>query len=80
MTQQVPPRATQEEVTAGEEPPASDRTWFGVTTTGIYCRPGCPARRPKPEHVRYFPSPAAAEAAGFRACKRCRPSAWAISA
>lgn len=45
-----------------------------VTTTGIYCRPSCPAR-PKPEHVRYFPTAAAAQAAGFRACKRCRPDA-----
>jgi AraC family transcriptional regulator of adaptative response / DNA-3-methyladenine glycosylase II len=43
-----------------------------VTTTGIYCRPGCPAR-PSPENVRQFPLPAAAEAAGYRACLRCRP-------
>ena len=44
----------------------------GVVTTGIYCRPGCSAR-PKPENVRVFESPAAARAAGMRACKRCRP-------
>jgi AraC family transcriptional regulator of adaptative response / DNA-3-methyladenine glycosylase II len=43
-----------------------------VVTTGIYCRPGCSAR-PRPENVRPFPSAAAAEAAGFRACLRCRP-------
>ena len=43
-----------------------------VVTTGIYCRPGCSAR-PKPENVRPYPSAAAAEAAGFRACLRCRP-------
>jgi AraC family transcriptional regulator, regulatory protein of adaptative response / DNA-3-methyladenine glycosylase II len=43
-----------------------------VVTTGIYCRPGCPAR-PLPEHVTTFPLAAAAEAAGFRACLRCRP-------
>jgi AraC family transcriptional regulator, regulatory protein of adaptative response / DNA-3-methyladenine glycosylase II len=43
-----------------------------VVTTGIYCRPGCSAR-PKPEHVRQFGLPAAAEAAGYRACLRCRP-------
>jgi len=51
--------------------------WFfcGVTTTGIYCRPSCPARTPKRDHVRLFPSAAAAQAAGFRACKRCRPDA-----
>ena len=45
----------------------------GVTTTGIYCRPVCPARTPKRENVRFFSCAAAAEAAGFRACKRCRP-------
>jgi AraC family transcriptional regulator, regulatory protein of adaptative response / DNA-3-methyladenine glycosylase II len=45
----------------------------GVSTTGIYCRPGCPARTPKRENVRLFASAAAAQAAGFRACKRCRP-------
>ncbi|WP_225726061.1 MULTISPECIES: bifunctional transcriptional activator/DNA repair enzyme AdaA [unclassified Nocardia] len=44
----------------------------GVVTTGIYCRPGC-AGRPKPENVRVFTTAAAAEAAGFRACLRCRP-------
>jgi AraC family transcriptional regulator of adaptative response / DNA-3-methyladenine glycosylase II len=46
----------------------------GVTSTGIYCRPSCPAR-PKREHVRFFATAAAAQAAGFRACKRCRPDA-----
>jgi len=45
----------------------------GVTTTGIFCRPTCPARKPRPENVRYFARPAEAEHAGFRACKRCRP-------
>jgi AraC family transcriptional regulator of adaptative response / DNA-3-methyladenine glycosylase II len=51
--------------------------WFfcGVKTTGIYCRPSCPARTPKRENVRFFPSAAAAQSAGFRACKRCRPDA-----
>lgn len=47
----------------------------GVRTTGIYCRPSCPARTPKRENVTFFPSAAAAQAAGFRACKRCRPDA-----
>ncbi len=45
----------------------------GVTTTGIYCLPSCPARKPKPENVRFFPTPEAARAAGFRACLRCEP-------
>jgi len=48
---------------------------FGVTTTGIYCRPGCPSPAPKREHVHFFPDWEAAEAAGFRPCKRCDPRA-----
>jgi AraC family transcriptional regulator of adaptative response / DNA-3-methyladenine glycosylase II len=51
------------------------RFFIGVTTTGIYCRPICPARSPKDENVIYFPTAAAAEAAGFRPCLRCRPEA-----
>lgn len=46
---------------------------FAVSTTGIYCRPSCPARRPRPENVSFFDDSAAAERAGFRACRRCRP-------
>lgn len=51
--------------------------WFftAVTSTGIYCRPSCPAMTPKRENVRFYPSAAAAQQAGFRACKRCRPDA-----
>jgi len=44
-----------------------------VTTTGIYCKPSCPARRPKREHVRFYPDADAARASGFRACLRCKP-------
>ena len=46
---------------------------IGVLTTGIYCRPSCPARHPKRENVRFFASPADARAAGLRACLRCSP-------
>jgi AraC family transcriptional regulator of adaptative response/methylated-DNA-[protein]-cysteine methyltransferase len=46
---------------------------FGVRSTGIYCRPSCPARRPRRQNVVFFPRPEAAEGAGFRACRRCRP-------
>ena len=46
-----------------------------VRTTGIYCRPSCPAQTPRRENVAFFPRAAAAAAAGFRACKRCRPDA-----
>ena len=51
--------------------------WFftAVLTTGIYCRASCPVVPPKPEHMRFFPSAAAAQQEGFRACKRCRPDA-----
>jgi AraC family transcriptional regulator of adaptative response / DNA-3-methyladenine glycosylase II len=52
--------------------------WFitAVKTTGIYCRPSCPTPvRPKRENVRFYPTAAAAQLAGFRACKRCRPDA-----
>jgi AraC family transcriptional regulator of adaptative response/methylated-DNA-[protein]-cysteine methyltransferase len=46
---------------------------FAVTTTGVYCRPSCPARRPRPQNVRFFDDGTAARAAGFRACLRCEP-------
>lgn len=44
-----------------------------VLTTGIYCKPSCPARHPKRENMIFLPDGAAARAAGFRACLRCRP-------
>ena len=55
-----------------------DRRWDGrvigaVRTTGIYCKPSCPARRPKREHVQFFGDGGAARAAGFRPCLRCKP-------
>ncbi|GAA3389528.1 DNA-3-methyladenine glycosylase 2 family protein [Streptomyces roseoviridis] len=49
--------------------------FFGVSTTGIYCRPSCPAVTPKRRNVRFFPTAAAAQGHGFRACRRCRPDA-----
>jgi AraC family transcriptional regulator of adaptative response/methylated-DNA-[protein]-cysteine methyltransferase len=52
---------------------------FAVSTTGIYCRPSCPARRPRRENVSFFADPATAERAGFRSCRRCRPNAVASS-
>jgi AraC family transcriptional regulator of adaptative response / DNA-3-methyladenine glycosylase II len=53
---------------------------LAVTSTGIYCRPGCPAKIPARRNVRFLPSPAAAEVAGFRPCRRCRPDASPDSA
>ena len=55
------------------DPRFDGRIFGGVKTTGIYCRPICPARTPKPQNISFYPSAAAAEAAGFRACLRCRP-------
>ena len=49
--------------------------FIGVTSTGVYCRPSCPAITPKRENMRYYPSAAGAQEAGFRSCKRCRPDA-----
>lgn len=46
---------------------------FAVSSTGVYCRPSCPSRRPRHENVQFFSSPQGAESAGFRACLRCRP-------
>ena len=47
---------------------------YAVRSTGIYCRPSCPSRRPRREQVLFFALPRAAEGAGFRSCRRCRPS------
>ncbi|MBT3072737.1 helix-turn-helix domain-containing protein [Streptomyces sp. CYG20] len=49
--------------------------FFAVVTTGIYCRPSCPAVTPRRANVRFYPTAAAAQAGGFRACRRCRPDA-----
>src|SRR5262245_12903758 len=55
------------------DPRFDGRFFIGVLTTRIYCRPICPARSPKEENVRYFPTAAAAAEAGLRPCLRCRP-------
>lgn len=57
------------------DPRFDGRVYLGVTSTGIYCRPSCPARRPRRENRRFYASAAAAVAAGFRACRLCRPEA-----
>lgn len=53
---------------------------YAVITTGIYCRPSCPSRRPRRDNVRFFNNAADAETAGFRACKRCHPLAASADA
>jgi AraC family transcriptional regulator of adaptative response/methylated-DNA-[protein]-cysteine methyltransferase len=52
---------------------ADGNFFYSVRTTGVYCRPSCPARVPRPENVRFHATQEAAEAAGFRPCKRCKP-------
>src|ERR1700752_5536757 len=56
------------------------RFWFSVKTTGVYCLPSCAARPPLRKNVAFHASPEAAEAAGFRPCKRCKPRAWHVEA
>src|SRR4051794_37999377 len=51
------------------------RFFFGVVTTGVFCKPSCPSRRPLRRNVRFFEAPAEAEKAGLRACLRCHPTA-----
>ena len=53
--------------------------WYSVATTGVYCRPSCPSRRANPKNVRLHDSQAAAEAAGFRPCRRCNPGGLSIA-
>ncbi|MEP6853418.1 MAG: Ada metal-binding domain-containing protein, partial [bacterium] len=58
---------------SSRDPRFDGRFYTAVTSTGIYCRPSCPAQTPRRENVRFYPHAAAAAAAGFRACRRCRP-------
>ncbi|MPY79332.1 MAG: helix-turn-helix domain-containing protein [Actinophytocola sp.] len=82
MTQQTAPRqALWQDFERCYRAVASRETRFdgqfitGVRTTGIYCRPSCPAQTPLPGNVEFFPTSAAAQSAGFRACRRCLPDA-----
>jgi AraC family transcriptional regulator of adaptative response/methylated-DNA-[protein]-cysteine methyltransferase len=59
---------------------AADGTFvYAVTSTGVYCRPSCPSRRPRADRVRFFDTPMEARHSGFRACKRCRPDAAGLA-
>ncbi|MDQ6830638.1 MAG: bifunctional DNA-binding transcriptional regulator/O6-methylguanine-DNA methyltransferase Ada [Gemmatimonadota bacterium] len=58
---------------------ADGRFFYGVRSTGIYCRPSCPARRPRADRVVFFDDPEQAEGAGFRACRRCAPRETSVS-
>lgn len=60
---------------------AADGTFlYGVVSTGVFCRPSCPSRRPRRENVRFFETAAQAESSGLRACKRCQPTGLGIAA
>lgn len=71
----VPDRETCLAAVASRDARFDGSFFTGVSSTGIYCRPSCPARTPAPHRMTFHPSAAAAQAAGFRACKRCRPDA-----
>ena len=62
------------------EKDADGKFFYSVGTTGVYCRPSCAARLPRPENVRFHTSTADAEKAGFRACKRCKPTGLSLTA
>ncbi|GLZ30002.1 DNA-3-methyladenine glycosylase [Lentzea sp. NBRC 105346] len=68
---------TERSVRAVQSKDARFDGWFftAVTSTGIYCRPSCPAVAPRVENMRFYPTAATAQQAGYRACKRCRPDA-----
>lgn len=69
----LPPIAEMERAYLGRDPAYDGIFYVGVRTTGIFCRPTCPARSPLPQNVEYFASAATALFAGYRPCKRCRP-------
>jgi AraC family transcriptional regulator, regulatory protein of adaptative response / methylated-DNA-[protein]-cysteine methyltransferase len=58
----------------GRDRRADGTFFYAVTSTGVFCRPSCPSRRPRRDRVRFFATTAEATAAGFRACRRCRPT------
>jgi AraC family transcriptional regulator of adaptative response/methylated-DNA-[protein]-cysteine methyltransferase len=81
----LPPLAEMEQAYLDRDATYNGLFFVGVRTTGIFCRPSCPARSPHPRNVEYFPTAAEALFAGYRPCKRCRPMAdddqpeWATS-
>jgi AraC family transcriptional regulator, regulatory protein of adaptative response / methylated-DNA-[protein]-cysteine methyltransferase len=69
----MPPVAEMQRAYLESDPSFTGLFFLGVRTTGIFCRPTCPARKPLPANVEYFPTADAALVAGYRPCKRCRP-------
>ncbi len=74
-TKALPDAETAWRAVAARDGRFDGRFVFAVASTGIYCRPSCPARRPLRRNVSFFPAAGAAEAAGFRPCRRCLPAA-----
>jgi AraC family transcriptional regulator of adaptative response/methylated-DNA-[protein]-cysteine methyltransferase len=72
-TTALPPEAEMRSALERRDAGYDGEFFYGVTTTGVYCLPSCAARPARPEHVRIYPDPATAEAAGLRPCRRCRP-------
>src|SRR5580704_7372652 len=62
------------------DPSADGKFFYSVRTTGVYCRPSCASRRARPENVAFHATRAAAERAGFRPCKRCKPDKAPLAA
>src|SRR3970040_1789173 len=71
----LPGRPEMERAYRGSDASYDGVFYLGVRTTGIFCRPSCPARKPKPENVEFFALPKEALFAGYRPCLRCKPLA-----
>jgi AraC family transcriptional regulator of adaptative response/methylated-DNA-[protein]-cysteine methyltransferase len=70
---ELPPREEMERAFLDRDSSYDGLFYAGVTTTGIFCRPSCPARKPRPENIVYYATPAEALSSGYRPCLRCRP-------
>jgi len=66
-------------IIVARDPRSDGKFYYAVKTTGVYCRPSCAARTPRPENVTFYSSTKGAENAGFRACKRCRPNGASLA-
>ena len=73
LNPRLPPPAEMQAAVRARDPRYEGVFVFGVRTTGVYCRPGCPARAPRPENVAFFADGEAAQAEGLRPCRRCHP-------
>lgn len=73
MFDQLPSKNRMFDALSSQNSEYNGRFWYGVKSTGIFCKPGCPARQPNRENVEFFASTTNALAAGYRPCKRCHP-------